>query len=343
MSRARGTGRGRGSGRGRGRSQTTGLLRSTPEGPNLGELLPPQPASSLNTYPSMNDHIPPPPSRQNSSSRLAAQPSSTMGFHDTQQQQQQSERLPKRTRTRQDSDMSQETLVNDVSDMKASFGPRRAQTGVSPDSSIYSDLSHLKRTAPYAMMSDSMLLNEPGPFDSVSQRGGPSEYTSGSRIGRSKTFDDTASTGGYAPKPEDTAKPSFYRAANAADQLRQRMPSVMGSASDFLGRFDPNDRFSSSMSVVSSDREASSDAWVRRQRIKPGRAKTKKVKLTKGRFIAEYGKHLASFTLCFDSRLTLYRAAQMSPRPSAMPTLLVDMVIWPKRPSSRICAIPLRE
>ncbi|KAK9894719.1 glycosyltransferase family 2 protein [Cystobasidium minutum MCA 4210] len=42
------------------------------------------------------------------------------------------------------------------------------------------------------------------------------------------------------------------------------------------------------MSVVSTDREATSDAWVRRQCIKPGRAKTKKVKLTKGRFIAEY-------------------------------------------------------
>lgn len=71
-------------------------------------------------------------------------------------------------------------------------------------------------------------------------------------------------------------------------ELRQRQgTSVMSGG---IGGFDPNARLSSAMSVASSDREATSEAWIKRQRIKPGRAKTKKVKLTKGRFITEFGK-----------------------------------------------------
>ena len=71
-------------------------------------------------------------------------------------------------------------------------------------------------------------------------------------------------------------------------QLRQRLPSY--APGRYPGGFDPNARYSSAVSVASSDREATSEAWIKRQRIKPGRAKTKKVKLTKGRFIAEFGK-----------------------------------------------------
>lgn len=300
MSRAKitGRGRGRGTGRGRGRSQTTGLLRDTAEGPNLSDTLPPQPSSSLNVYPTMggSNRTSPPVSRQDSSnsnnSRLAGAPpppSSSMGFHDSQQQQQ----PPRRGRSRQDSDLSQETLVNDAPNFQSSFGagpPHRA--GTSPHPSVYSSLSHSKRSAPYATMNDSLLLAEPGPFDSVSQRGPPSEYGPGGRgLGRSQTYDETASIRGYVPSlPPDSSQTGFRGGPPNAEQLRHRLPSVMGSASDFLGRFDPNDRFTSSMSVVSTDREATSDAWVRRQCIKPGRAKTKKVKLTKGRFIAEYGK-----------------------------------------------------
>lgn len=72
--------------------------------------------------------------------------------------------------------------------------------------------------------------------------------------------------------------------------VRSRQPSFAGSGlgpGGFSSGMDP--RYSSAISVASSDKEATSDAWVRRQRIKPGRAKTKKVKLTKGRFITEYG------------------------------------------------------
>lgn len=71
-------------------------------------------------------------------------------------------------------------------------------------------------------------------------------------------------------------------------ELRQRQgTSVMSGG---VGGFDPFARHSSALSVASSDREATSEAWIKRQRIKPGRAKTKKVKLTKGRFITEFGQ-----------------------------------------------------
>lgn len=78
----------------------------------------------------------------------------------------------------------------------------------------------------------------------------------------------------------------------AVPEMRHRQgASVMaGGPGAFVGGFDPTERFSSVGSVASSDREATSEAWVKRQKIKPGRAKTKKVKLTKGRFIAEFGE-----------------------------------------------------
>ena len=74
----------------------------------------------------------------------------------------------------------------------------------------------------------------------------------------------------------------------AVPELRQRQGGsvVPGGPGGFL---DAAARYSSAMSVASSDREATSEAWIKRQRIKPGRAKTKKVKLTKGRFITEFG------------------------------------------------------
>lgn len=159
----------------------------------------------------------------------------------------------------------------------------------SPPASVYSDLSQLRHTAPYAMMSDSTLVNEPGPFDSVSQRGSDSTIGRGNR----SAFDEK-SVVGYAPSIAPSNAGSKYNNPGflAVPELRQRQPSIAGSTADFVGGFgfDPNGRFSSAMSVASSDREVSSDAWVRRQRIKPGRAKTKKVKLTKGRFITEYGE-----------------------------------------------------
>ena len=78
----------------------------------------------------------------------------------------------------------------------------------------------------------------------------------------------------------------------AVPELRQRQASSVMPAGPggFIGGFGyPTGRYSSAMSVASSDREATSEAWIKRQRIKPGRAKTKKVKLTKGRFITEFG------------------------------------------------------
>lgn len=272
--------RGRGRGRGRGLQRARTGLRPSPAGPNLADRITPMPFASI-PNPSLDARVPP-PSRQDSSASLNTQPQST-GFHDSLQQ--------ARSRARQDSQASEETLVNDFSNFKGSFAPR---AGTSPPDSVYSGVRSLKGIAPYAMRSDSDILNEPTPFDSISQRGALSEY-GGSRIGRSVTYDDrsqvTTSRGGFAPKAHGF-RPDFQQEtanADAAAQLRQRMPSVIGSASDFLGRFDPNGRFSSSMSTVSMDRDATSDAFFKRQRINPKRAKTKKVKLTKGRFIAEYG------------------------------------------------------
>lgn len=85
-----------------------------------------------------------------------------------------------------------------------------------------------------------------------------------------------------------------FLAVPNAPGLRSRQGSLADSVygpGGFGGGFNPNARFSSAMSVISSsDQENTSDAWARRQKIKRGRAKTKKVKLTKGRFITEYGQ-----------------------------------------------------
>jgi hypothetical protein len=91
----------------------------------------------------------------------------------------------------------------------------------------------------------------------------------------------------------------------AVPELRQRQGGsvVPGGPGGFL---DAAARYSSAMSVASSDREATSEAWIKRQRIKPGRAKTKKVKLTKGRFITEFGKRIFPhlFSILTDVSLT---------------------------------------
>lgn len=270
--------------KGNGRSRGRGELRPSPSGPNLSERVPPLPSSSLNTYPDLPRQAPLPP-RANTTGDIGTQPpsSGSMGFHDTQQRKQ---------TQRKDSDSTQETLAAPPRppEYNVSFA-HPARNGSSPPDSVYSDLSQLKRTAPYAMMSDATLLNEPGPFDSISQRGvAMSDYSNTRPMKRAFESDDN-SRRGYAPSapPRGNSSNASFRQAASDSQFRQRMPSVMGSASEFLDGFDPDDRFSSSMSMVS-DREATSEAWFQRQRIKPGRAKTKKVKLTKGRFIAEYGK-----------------------------------------------------
>lgn len=273
-----GLGPARGRARGRGRGPPAHTV------PDLSERVPPPPASSLNTYPEMARRYSP-PTRANSSGDTATQPPPAFGFHQSQQQQQ---RQPSQ---RQNSATNQETLAG--FDSRSEFRGLSGQpmrNGSSPPDSVYSDLSQLKRTAPYAMMSDTALLSEPGPFDSVSQRGGTiSDRYRASPASRSSSTDEKGpGNAKYAPSVPSRGPTTFQQAAYESD-LRQRMPSVMGNASDFLGTFDQDYRFNSSMSMIS-DREATSEAWIKRQRIKPGRAKTKKVKLTKGRFIAEYGE-----------------------------------------------------
>ena len=118
------------------------------------------------------------------------------------------------------------------------------------------------------------------------------------------TLIDESTSGYQTVLPEDSAsnlinrnyheeKP-YYQANSsntflAVPELRQRQTSYV-SPGKYPGGFNPNARYSSAVSVASSDREVTSEAWIKRQRIKPGRAKTKKVKLTKGRFIAEFGE-----------------------------------------------------
>jgi hypothetical protein len=222
----------------------------------------------LNVYPDLElTRRVSPPSRSASLANAVAQQSTSMGFHEVQQQQSR----------RQNSVSDQETLAERASPPRynVSLGPP-LRTGSSPPESVYSDSSRVKRSAPHGLLNDNASLDEPGPLDSVSQRGG--------------TISDHHRT--PLPTRQNTLNPRFQQSTFDSN-IRQRMPSVMGSASDFLGGFDPDARFNSSMSVIS-DREATSEAWVKRQRIKPGRAKTKKVKLTKGRFIAEYGRFFDS-------------------------------------------------
>ena len=126
-----------------------------------------------------------------------------------------------------------------------------------------------------------------------------SSYKSNASLG---SFADDSSSFTYAEKEKSIGEadvvpaPSFLSVP--APRRRQAAPSSSDDGS-FIGGFgDPTARLSSALSVTSSasDREATSEAWIRRQRIKPGRAKTKKVKLTKGRFIADYGE---SSCFCF--------------------------------------------
>lgn len=289
MSKQRGSIRGRG---GRGR----GVLRPSPSGPNLSDRVPPAPASSLNVYPDLEmSRRASPPSRSKTLGDAATQPSTSMGFHEAQQQQQ---------GKRQNSATDQETLAEGSSPPRynVSLGPPSRNYSSPPESS-FSNSSQSKRSAPYDLHSDNSSLSEPGPSDSVSQRCAMiTDYR------RTPPRSRTGEMGrDYAPAVgpirKNTLAPSFQPYAFDSN-MRQRMPSVMGNASDFLGGFDPDARFNSSMSVIS-DREATSEAWVNRQRIKPGRAKTKKVRLTKGRFIAEYGKSFfSSFQISFHSAIT---------------------------------------
>jgi hypothetical protein len=142
-----------------------------------------------------------------------------------------------------------------------------------------------------------------GPNDSVSQVGMNSNNNSSmrrrdegeSRGLRNPRYDEDDEKTLYASSGASSTKSSNYGNGGAMPDLRQRQPSIFaGNTTDsFIGGFTDGSlaAFSSAAaSSISTGKEATSDAWVRRQKIKPGRVKTKRVKLTKGRFIAEYGK-----------------------------------------------------
>ena len=130
----------------------------------------------------------------------------------------------------------------------------------------------------------------------------------------------------------------------AVPDLRQRQgDSVMaGGPGAFVGGFDPTSRFSSAHSVASTDREATSDAWIKRQKIKPGRAKTKRVKLTKGRFITEYGE-AREYMSVVRALLTLVCLLQTSHPLYGTPIRQEAMATWRSRMSSSRCGTPQRE
>lgn len=169
--------------------------------------------------------------------------------------------------------------------------------------------SHLSRSNSTDFLASSHASFAMDPVPPTSKVQFPQQFNASETTLTNGAFNDGSSfTGGFPPSDEGSSLydekygysgGSAAPAANsflAVPELRQRQMSTSSNGlSAFIGGFgDPNaHRYSSAVSVASSDREATSEAWIRRQRIKPGRAKTKKVKLTKGRFIAEFGQWAA--------------------------------------------------
>lgn len=153
------------------------------------------------------------------------------------------------------------------------------------------------------------------PFDSISHNGTP-PATATRSVHSSRNFGNgrAASGNNVTNFPNDSSSTlndekygdfgngDIVPAASFLSVPEPRRRVKTSGDSDFIGGFgDPSSRLSSALSVTSSsssDREATSEAWIKRQRIKPGRAKTKKVKLTKGRFIADYGENITLLASC---------------------------------------------
>ena len=125
------------------------------------------------------------------------------------------------------------------------------------------------------------------------------------------------------------------------NQNRQRQTSVTGSIAERLEGSDPRGTSVPSMEIVS-NREASSQAWVQRQRIDTREGKTSTVNTDKGRFTAEYGKPVG-FSKLVPPLKAMFLVRQRYLLQSRKLIWKEASEIWPKALSLLTCDIQPRE